>query len=64
MIGNGDAQNTILTNDQSQKQLNWGARTMSRDHRKTPPRYNQQFFRDWGGAGPLTIGLVAIWCWW
>jgi ABC-type transporter Mla subunit MlaD len=32
---------------------------MSRDHRK-PSRYNQQFFRDWGGAGPLTIGLIAI----
>lgn len=31
---------------------------MSRDHRK-PSRYNQQFFRDWGGAGPLTIGLIA-----
>jgi ABC-type transporter Mla subunit MlaD len=32
---------------------------MSRDHRK-PSRYNQQFFRDWGGAGPLTIGLIAV----
>lgn len=32
---------------------------MSRDHRKSS-RYNQQFFRDWGGAGPLTIGLIAI----
>ena len=32
---------------------------MSRDHRK-PSRYNQQFFRDWGGAGPLTVGLMAI----
>jgi ABC-type transporter Mla subunit MlaD len=31
---------------------------MSRDHRK-PSRYNQQFFRDWGGAGPLTVGLIA-----
>jgi ABC-type transporter Mla subunit MlaD len=31
---------------------------MSRDHRK-PSRYNQQFFRDWGGAGPLTIGLIV-----
>ena len=33
---------------------------MSRDHSKPPSRYNQQFFRDWGGAGPLTIGLIAI----
>jgi hypothetical protein len=24
VIGNGDAANTILTNDQSEKQLNWG----------------------------------------
>jgi ABC-type transporter Mla subunit MlaD len=32
---------------------------MSRDHRKVS-RYNQQFFRDWGGAGPLTIGLLAV----
>lgn len=31
---------------------------MSRNHRK-PSRYNQQFFRDWGGAGPLTIGLIV-----
>jgi hypothetical protein len=23
VIGNGDAQNTIITNDQSQQQLNW-----------------------------------------
>lgn len=29
------------------------------DHRKTS-RYNQQFFRDWGGPGPLTFGLVAV----
>lgn len=32
---------------------------MSRDHRK-PSRYNQQFFRDWGGVGPLVVGLFAI----
>ncbi len=32
---------------------------MSRDHRKTS-RYNQQFFRDWGGAGPLTLGVIAV----
>ena len=32
---------------------------MSRNHRKAS-RYNQQFFRDWGGAGPLVVGLFAI----
>ncbi len=32
---------------------------MSHDPRK-PSRYNQQFFRDWGGAGPLAVGLLAI----
>lgn len=32
---------------------------MSRDHSK-PSRYNQQFFRDWGGPGPLVFGLVAV----
>jgi phospholipid/cholesterol/gamma-HCH transport system substrate-binding protein len=32
---------------------------MSRDHRK-PSRYNQQFFRDWGGPGPLFFGLLAV----
>jgi ABC-type transporter Mla subunit MlaD len=32
---------------------------MSRDHRK-PSRYNQQFFRDWGGPGPLVFGLLAV----
>ncbi|MBN8867696.1 MAG: MCE family protein [Solirubrobacterales bacterium] len=29
------------------------------DHRK-PSRYNQQFFRQWGGPGPLFFGLVAV----
>jgi ABC-type transporter Mla subunit MlaD len=33
---------------------------VSRDHSKAPSRYNQQFFRDWGGAGPLAIGLIAL----
>jgi len=23
-------------------------------------RYNQQFFRDWGGPGPLTFGVIAV----
>jgi len=32
---------------------------MAHDHRKTS-RYNQQFFRDWGGPGPLVVGLVAV----
>ncbi|HRV59288.1 MAG: MCE family protein [Solirubrobacterales bacterium] len=32
---------------------------MSQDHRK-PSRYNQQFFRQWGGPGPLFFGLVAL----
>lgn len=32
---------------------------MSRDHRKAS-RYNQQFFRDWGGPGPLFFGAVAV----
>jgi phospholipid/cholesterol/gamma-HCH transport system substrate-binding protein len=32
---------------------------MSRDHTK-PSRYNQQFFRDWGGPGPLIFGLIAV----
>ncbi|MGA7397577.1 MAG: MlaD family protein [Solirubrobacterales bacterium] len=32
---------------------------MSRDHRK-PSRYNQQFFRDWGGPGPLVFGVVLV----
>ena len=32
---------------------------MSRDHRK-PSRYNQQFFRQWGGPGPLFFGLLAL----
>ena len=30
-----------------------------RDHRK-PSRYNQQFFRQWGGPGPLFFGLIAV----
>ncbi len=30
-----------------------------RDHRK-PSRYNQQFFRNWGGPGPLFFGLLAV----
>jgi len=29
------------------------------DHRK-PSRYNQQFFRQWGGPGPLFFGLIAV----
>jgi len=32
---------------------------MSRDHTK-PSRYNQQFFRDWGGPGPIVFGLIAV----
>ena len=32
---------------------------MSRDHSK-PSRYNQQFFRDWGGPGPIVFGLIAV----
>ena len=32
---------------------------MSRDHRKAS-RYNQQFFRDWGGPGPLFFGILAV----
>ena len=32
---------------------------MSRDHRKAS-RYNQQFFRDWGGPGPLVFGALAV----
>ncbi|MBN8868711.1 MAG: MCE family protein [Solirubrobacterales bacterium] len=32
---------------------------MTRDHRK-PSRYNQQFFRNWGGPGPLFFGLLAV----
>ncbi|HTU13824.1 MAG TPA: MlaD family protein [Solirubrobacterales bacterium] len=32
---------------------------MSHDHRKAS-RYNQQFFRDWGGPGPLFFGLLAV----
>ncbi|MCB0863059.1 MAG: MCE family protein [Solirubrobacterales bacterium] len=32
---------------------------MSRDHRK-PSRYNQQFFRQWGGPGPIFFGLIAV----
>ena len=30
-----------------------------RDHSK-PSRYNQQFFRQWGGPGPLFFGLIAV----
>lgn len=29
------------------------------DHRK-PSRYNQQFFRQWSGPGPLFFGLIAV----
>jgi phospholipid/cholesterol/gamma-HCH transport system substrate-binding protein len=29
------------------------------DHTKTS-RYNQQFFRDWGGPGPMTFGVIAV----
>jgi len=29
------------------------------DHRK-PSRYNQQFFRHWGGPGPLFFGLACL----
>lgn len=29
------------------------------DHRKAS-RYNQQFFRQWGGPGPLFFGLLAV----
>jgi len=29
-------------------------------HKRKVSRYNQQFFRDWGGPGPLFFGLVAI----
>ena len=32
---------------------------VSRDHSK-PSRYNQQFFRDWGGPGPIVFGLIAV----
>lgn len=32
---------------------------MPGDHPKGS-RYNQQFFRDWGGPGPLVVGLVAV----
>ncbi|MDQ2701036.1 MAG: MlaD family protein [Actinomycetota bacterium] len=30
-----------------------------KDHRKVS-RYNQQFFRDWGGPGPLFFGILAV----
>jgi len=36
-----------------------GAGPVSRDHTK-PSRYNQQFFRDWGGPGPLIFGIVLV----
>lgn len=29
------------------------------DHHKTS-RYNQQFFRDWSGPGPMTFGIIAV----
>ena len=32
---------------------------MSGPARKTP-RYNQEFFREWRGLGPLAVGLIAI----
>jgi phospholipid/cholesterol/gamma-HCH transport system substrate-binding protein len=32
---------------------------MSGPGRKTT-RYNQEFFREWGGLGPLAVGLIAI----
>jgi phospholipid/cholesterol/gamma-HCH transport system substrate-binding protein len=28
--------------------------------RRGSSRYNQQFFREWGGLGPLAVGLIAI----
>jgi len=30
------------------------------EHKRKVSRYNQQFFRDWGGPGPLFFGLAAI----
>ena len=30
------------------------------EHKRKVSRYNQQFFRDWGGAGPLTFGVIAV----
>lgn len=30
------------------------------EHKRKVSRYNQQFFRDWGGPGPLFFGAVAI----
>ena len=28
--------------------------------RHKPSRYNQQFFRDWSGPGPMTFGVIAV----
>jgi ABC-type transporter Mla subunit MlaD len=30
------------------------------EHLRKTSRYNQQFFRDWGGPGPLFFGLIAV----
>jgi len=30
------------------------------EHKRKPSRYNQQFFRDWGGPGPMFFGVVAV----
>ncbi|MCO5316795.1 MAG: MlaD family protein, partial [Solirubrobacterales bacterium] len=30
------------------------------EHKRKVSRYNQQFFRDWGGPGPLFFGAVAV----
>ncbi|MBK5232459.1 MAG: MCE family protein [Thermoleophilia bacterium] len=30
------------------------------EHKRKVSRYNQQFFRDWGGAGPMTFGVIAV----
>lgn len=29
-------------------------------HKRKVSRYNQQFFRDWGGPGPMFFGILAI----
>lgn len=30
------------------------------EHLRKTSRYNQQFFRDWGGPGPLFFGVIAV----
>ena len=30
------------------------------DKPRGTPRYNQEFFREWRGLGPLAVGLIAI----